>query len=84
MGMAVDDDGQPVSLLAGTATEQGREQGRKVEFFTNRTGRFAIAGAAPGQWLLEFLAGDQPLRATLTIPAGSQGIHQAGTIKAVP
>jgi outer membrane usher protein len=50
IGMLVDRDGEPVTLLAGRAYEGGDPKGRSVELFTDRKGRFAATGLKPGKW----------------------------------
>jgi len=52
MGTLLDADGQPLPLLAGEAREANKENGRKVELFTNRAGQVdhrdaGRAGAEP-------------------------------------
>jgi len=45
--------GEPISLLAGKAISQTDENFAALDFFTNRTGRFAISGLKPGSYLLK-------------------------------
>ena len=52
-GTLLDAEGQPLPLLAGEAREANKENGRKVELFTNRTGSFGAQGLAPGKWIIE-------------------------------
>lgn len=81
MGTLLDAEGQPLPLLAGEAREADKENGRKVELFTNRAGRFGAQGLAPGKWIIEMPAESGPVRYTLEIPAGLAGFHNAGTLK---
>ncbi|MEZ9368834.1 fimbria/pilus outer membrane usher protein [Shewanella sp. 10N.286.51.B2] len=45
--------GEPVSLLAGKAISQTDRNFEALDFFTNRSGRFAISGLKPGTYLLK-------------------------------
>ena len=81
MGTLLDAEGQPLALLAGEAREADKENGRKVELFTNRAGRFGAQGLAPGKWIIEMPAEAGPMRYTLEIPDGTVGLHNAGTLK---
>ncbi len=42
----------PISLVAGFAQYLGKTQQQPIEFFTNRSGVFAISGLKPGQYKL--------------------------------
>lgn len=75
-------DGEPVSLLAGTATEVGGK-GRKVTLFTNATGRFGAEGLGPGKWRVEITVDGEPLVWELVVPKGADGLFKAGTLKPV-
>lgn len=70
--------GEPVSLQAGNAVEVGGEH-RRVELFTNREGRFAIAGLKPGQWRIE-LPGTPPMIFNLLIPVQATGVVRIGDL----
>lgn len=70
--------GEPVSLQAGNAIEVGGEH-RHVELFTNREGRFAIAGLKPGQWRIE-IAGTPPIAYNLLIPKDATGVVRIGDL----
>lgn len=43
---------KPIPLIAGTAWYVGEEEQSPVEFFTSRTGRFALSGVRPGRYQL--------------------------------
>ncbi|SON52400.1 Fimbrial Usher family protein [Vibrio tapetis subsp. tapetis] len=45
--------GSPIQLIAGNAIFLDDDKQESVEFFTNRTGRFAISGLQPGSYRLE-------------------------------
>jgi outer membrane usher protein len=81
MGTLLDAEGQPLPLLAGEAREANKENGRKVELFTNRAGRFGAQGLAPGKWIIEMPTEPEPSRYVIEIPEGVTGLHDAGTLK---
>jgi len=80
-GTLLDAEGQPLPLLAGEAREANKENGRKVELFTNRTGSFGAQGLAPGKWIIEMPTEPEPTRYVFEIPDGVTGLHSAGTLK---
>jgi outer membrane usher protein len=80
-GKLVDAEGQPLPLLAGEAREANKENGRKVELFTNRAGSFGAQGLAPGRWIIEMPTEPEPSRYHIEIPEGVTGLHNAGTLK---
>ncbi len=73
-------DGSPLSLLAGTAYEDGAESGRQIELFTNKAGKFGAQGLAPGHWVIEMPTEPNPTKFLLEIPAGTTGLHSAGKL----
>lgn len=81
MGTLLDAEGQPLPLLAGEAREAAKENGRKVELFTNRAGRFGAQGLAPGKWIIEMPTDGEPTRYVMEVPEGVVGLHNAGTLK---
>ena len=80
-GTLLDAEGQPLPLLAGEVREANKENGRKVELFTNRTGSFGAQGLAPGKWIIEMPTEPVPTRYVLEIPDGVTGLHSAGRLK---
>ena len=83
MGTLLDGEGQSLPLLAGTAQEAGKENGRKVELFTNREGRFGAQGLAPGKWIIEMPTEPEPTRYEIDIPEGVMGLHNAGDLRPI-
>lgn len=79
IGTMLDVDGQPVSLVAGTATEVAKPDREPITIFTNRQGRFGAAGLAPGQWRLEMLD-DNKSTFVIDIPEDSKGVVRLGEI----
>lgn len=78
IGHLVDHQGDPVTLLAGRAVEIGGE-GRVVEVFTNRQGRFGASGVKPGRWRIE-LPGSPPLVYELIVPESGESIVRLETL----
>ena len=58
VGRLLDEAGQPVALVSGTATELAHPEREPVPFFTNRDGRFGLVGLAPGAWRLQTVGTD--------------------------
>jgi len=81
-GTLLDANGDPVKLLTGTATRDG-EHGKEVAVFTNSAGRFGADGLAPGHWTIEMATDGGPLHFAIDIPAGSNGLFKAGTLRPV-
>ena len=65
----LDNLGQPVALIAGTATRTGDPASPTVSIFTNRDGRIGASGLAPGRWRI--LAGDLAYDIDITEAQGS-------------
>ncbi|MFM2301402.1 MAG: hypothetical protein RLZZ84_1138 [Pseudomonadota bacterium] len=79
MGTMLDQDGQPITLVAGQATELAHPDRPPVTLFTNRQGRFGATGLAPGKWRIEML--DQAKSVFLvTVPDDATGIVRLGEI----
>ncbi|MBF9151515.1 fimbria/pilus outer membrane usher protein [Novosphingobium jiangmenense] len=80
LGVMIDVDGQPVSLVSGTATEVAHPDRPARTVFTNRQGRFGATGLAPGKWRIEML---DAARSTfeIEIPRDATGVVQLGNIK---
>src|SRR5690606_37944240 len=67
VGRLLDPQGQPVTLVSGTARELDQPEREPIAFFTNREGRFGVIGLAPGRWLLQ-TTGGAPLSYILEVP----------------
>jgi outer membrane usher protein len=72
-------DGQPLALQVGYAVETGSD-GRRVELFTNRQGRFGVSGLRPGRWRIE-MTGTPPIVYELDVPETETGIVRMGELK---
>jgi outer membrane usher protein len=58
IGQIQDFEGNPLSLVAGTATRQNDPDSPTVEVFSNRAGKFAASGMGPGVWTIVFPDGN--------------------------
>lgn len=74
-GTLLDAAGAPLALKAGTVLPLDGE-GKPLPFFTNRTGRFVLAGLVPGRYALTLEASAAPLE--FVIPAGQTGLYELG------
>ena len=74
--------GEAVALKVGYATEIGGDTSRRVEFFTNRQGRFGVSGLRPGRWRVE-INGEPPLVYELNIPESDSGVVRIGDVNPV-
>lgn len=79
LGQMIDADGQPVSLVSGTATELAHPEKQGITVFTNREGNFGATGLAPGKWRLEMLD-DKKSVFVITIPDDGVGVIRLGRI----
>ncbi len=50
VGRLTNANGEPISLVAGTAIELAQPDREPVPLFTNAAGRFGATGLAPGRW----------------------------------
>lgn len=57
VGRLLDESGQPLPLVSGTAAELANPGREPIAFFTNRDGRFGMVGLAPGEWRLTTVTG---------------------------
>jgi len=73
--------GEALALKVGHATEVGGD-GRRVEFFTNRQGRFGISGLRPGRWRIE-IPDVPPIIYELVIPETASGVARIGDLNPV-
>ncbi|WP_423603656.1 fimbrial biogenesis outer membrane usher protein [Sphingomonas sp. MS122] len=80
IGRMVDVDGEPVSLVTGSATEIAHPERPPVTVFTTRDGRFAAAGLAPGRWRIEMLDAKKSTY-IITIPADTKGLVRLPELK---
>src|SRR3546814_15930632 len=50
VGRLIGTNGEPITLVAGTAVEEAHPEREPVQLFTNAAGRFGATGLAPGRW----------------------------------
>jgi outer membrane usher protein len=81
LGRLLNRDGEPVSLVTGTAREIAHPEREPVPIFTNRDGRFGASGLAPGRWRIEMLD-DQRSTFTINVPETAEGVYRAGELRA--
>lgn len=80
VGTLYNQNGTPVSLLAGRAFEVANPDRAPVTVFTNRGGRFGIQGLRPGQWRIE-MPTEPAGSVIIDIPEGTQGVIRLGDVK---
>lgn len=78
-GTLIGADGEPVALVTGNAMQLEGGDGRAVEIFTNRAGRFAAQGLAPGRWRIT-MRSETPQSFLIVVPARTVGLYEAGTL----
>jgi outer membrane usher protein len=84
----LDDDGQPVALLAGRAFEVlageayevAKPDREPVVVLTNRQGRFAAQGLRPGRWRIEMPTTPKSVF-YIDVPATAEGLVRLGDLK---
>jgi outer membrane usher protein len=80
IGRLIDRDGAPIALLAGSAVEAAEPDREPVTVFTNRDGRFALAGARPGVWRVT-MPTVPPSIYEITVQAGADAIVRLGDLE---
>ena len=83
VGRLLNSDGEPVTLVAGTATELSHPEREPVTLFTNREGRFGATGLAPGRWRIQMLD-DQKSTYIIEVPKSADGVIRVGDLKPSP
>jgi outer membrane usher protein len=79
LGRLINRDGEPVSLVTGSATELAHPEREALTIFTNRDGRFGAVGLAPGRWRIQM---NDDLRSSyvIEVPADAEGILRVGDL----
>lgn len=80
MATLVGPDGAPIAMAGGELRSLDDPHREPVQAFTNRNGRFAAPGVAPGRHLLVLFT-DPQLQAELNIEEDTVGLVQLGTIE---
>lgn len=79
VGTMLNSDGQPVTLVAGQATELAHPERPPVTLFTNRQGRFGASGLAPGKWRIQMLDQNKSVY-IVTVAKDAVGVVKLGEI----
>jgi outer membrane usher protein len=79
VGRLLADDGTPLALISGSATEAAHPEREPIALFTNAAGRFGVTGLAPGRWTITMLDPEQSVY-DLVIQA-SEGSITAGDLR---
>ena len=82
-GTVVNEKGEPIPLLTGDAYEEGHPEGRHVQIFTNRAGKFGAQGLRPGRWLIDMATEPDKTRFIIDVPQGTVGMLKLDTLKPV-
>lgn len=78
-GRFLDEDGAPLALVSGAATEVAAPDREPLPIFTNRDGRFGLSGVKPGRWRIEFRT--EPVTVYFVeIPIDATGLARVGDI----
>lgn len=73
-------DDSPVALTTGRLVPLGKtETAKKIDFFTNRTGRFVAERVPPGIYQIVLMPGDRFIQ-EIEIDDGEDGVFRAGSI----
>jgi outer membrane usher protein len=80
IGRLVGEDGAPLSLISGKATELAHPNHEPLIIFTNREGRFGAAGLKAGRWRVEMLTEPASVY-IIDIPASAVGVVKVGDLK---
>lgn len=78
-GVLLDKKGEAVSLQIGTIQEESGQEQKKQMFFTNREGKFKIAGLKPGVFRLKLMV-DPSKEVRIEIPEGKSGVYKLGEL----
>lgn len=76
LGELLDGEGKPLALVSGIASNGARQ----VTVFTNRGGKFAADGLAPGDWKLTMETDGGTFVYYIHVPEGTQGLLRLGTL----
>jgi len=80
LGRMLGDDGAPIALVSGRAVELANPDHEPIVVFTNREGRFGLAGLRPGRWRIDMLT-EPKTSFVIEIPASTQGVVRLGDLK---
>lgn len=81
LGRLIDKRGEPVSLLAGKATDLGNPTREPITIFTGRNGKFGAQGLRPGKWRIE-MPTQPPTIFEILVGKGTNDVVQMGDVHA--
>jgi outer membrane usher protein len=79
IGKMLDEEGAPLSLIAGRAFEVAHPERDPVTMFTNREGRFGATGLAPGRWRIEMNTEPTTIY-FIDVPADAVGVFRTNDL----
>lgn len=82
VGRLLGTNGEPITLIAGTATELAHPKREPVALFTNAAGRFGATGLAPGRWRITLTDPDRT-SFDIDIPANAPATIALGDLRPV-
>jgi outer membrane usher protein len=82
IGRMVTEEGAPLALISGRAIELAHPDREPVVLFTNRDGRFGVAGLKPGKWRIEMLT-EPKSTYVIEIPEAVNGVVRLGDMKPI-
>ena len=80
VGVLLDGEGKPVTLRTGTARSLNDPKAPPVDVITNRDGRFAALGLAPGRWRIE-MSGAPPLAYEIDVRQTADALLRFGDVR---
>jgi outer membrane usher protein len=82
-GNLQDEMGTSIEFATGTVTSLSDKTWEATTIFTNKVGRFALAGFKPGKYKIN-LTQPQPSQIIFEIPDGTSGVHVIESLKMMP
>ncbi|MFT7359057.1 MAG: outer membrane usher protein [Parasphingorhabdus sp.] len=82
IGRMLNEDGAPLSLVAGLAFELTLPLREPLPVFTNRDGRFGLTGIKSGRWRIEFQTAPV-VTYIIEVPPGATGMFRMGDLTPV-
>lgn len=81
IGRLLDSNGEPISLLAGKATDLKAPKRPAITMFTSRGGKFAAQGLRPGKWQIRMPTEPKPTIYEIDIKDDPSGTVRLGDIR---
>jgi len=80
IGRLVNENGEPLPLVSGSASEIGNPSHKPIELFTNAQGRFGLTGLRAGRWRIEMQT-EPATDYEIDVAAGSKGAVTLGDVR---